>query len=182
MFLLVFLNQRSAILKSEIKTYLASLKKNLIRMNTVKQGDVVRVHYTGRLSTGEQFDSSEGRAPLEFTVGAGQMIPGFDAGVVGMAIGEKKVLTIPASEGYGEWDEENTIPFPKENIPADLQLEKGMELTMRNAEGQPFNVTVTEILDDSIILDANHMLAGKELVFDVEMMEINPGVSRIIMP
>ena len=151
-------------------------------MNTVKQGDVVRVHYTGRLSTGEQFDSSEGRAPLEFTVGAGQMIPGFDAGVVGMAIGEKKVLTIPASEGYGEWDEENTIPFPKENIPADLQLEKGMELTMRNAEGQPFNVTVTEILDDSIILDANHMLAGKELVFDVEMMEINPGVSRIIMP
>jgi peptidylprolyl isomerase len=151
-------------------------------MNTVKQGDVVRVHYTGRLSTGEQFDSSEGRAPLEFTVGAGQMIPGFDAGVVGMAIGEKKVLTIPASEGYGEWDEENTIPFPKENIPADLQLEKGMELTMRNAEGHPFNVTVTEILDDSIILDANHMLAGKELVFDVEMMEINPGVSRIIMP
>lgn len=151
-------------------------------MNTVKQGDVVRVHYTGRLSTGEQFDSSEGRAPLEFTVGAGQMIPGFDAGVVGMAIGEKKVLTISASEGYGEWDEENTIPFPKENIPADLQLEKGMELTMRNAEGHPFNVTVTEILDDSIILDANHMLAGKELVFDVEMMEINPGVSRIIMP
>ena len=151
-------------------------------MNTVKQGDVVRVHYTGRLSTGEQFNSSEGRAPLEFTVGAGQMIPGFDAGVVGMAIGEKKVLTIPASEGYGEWDEENTIPFPKENIPADLQLEKGMELTMRNAEGHPFNVTVTDILDDSIILDANHMLAGKELVFDVEMMEINPGVSRIIMP
>jgi FKBP-type peptidyl-prolyl cis-trans isomerase 2 len=151
-------------------------------MNTVKQGDVVRVHYTGKLTSGEQFDSSQGRAPLEFTVGEGQMIAGFDAGVVGMAIGDKKVLNIPASEGYGEWDEENTIPFPKENIPADLKLEPGMELTMRNSDGQPFNVTVREILDDTIILDANHMLAGKELVFDVELMEINPGVSRIIMP
>jgi len=151
-------------------------------MNTVKQGDVVRVHYTGRLLSGEQFDSSVGRSPLEFTVGAGQMIAGFDAGVVGMAIGDKKVLTIPAEDGYGEWDEENTIPFPKENIPADLQLEIGMELTMRNADGHPFNVTVGKILDDVVILDANHALAGKDLVFDVEMMEINPGVSRIIMP
>lgn len=151
-------------------------------MNTAKQGDVVLVHYTGRLSTGEQFDSSEGRAPLEFTVGAGQMIPGFDAGVVGMGIGEKKVLNIPPSEGYGEWNEENTIPFPKENIPADLKVEKGMELTMRNPEGHPFNVTVAEILDDAVILDANHMLAGKELVFDVELVEIKPAAGKIIMP
>ena len=151
-------------------------------MNTVKQGDVVRVHYTGRLTSGEQFDSSVGRSPLEFTVGAGQMIAGFDAGVVGMAIGDKKVLTIPAAEGYGEWDKENTIPFPKENIPADLELEVGMELTMRNADGQPFNVTVGKILDDVVILDANHALAGKDLIFDVELMELNPGVSRIIMP
>jgi peptidylprolyl isomerase len=151
-------------------------------MNTAKQGDVVRVHYTGKLTSGEQFDSSVGREPLEFKVGAGQMIAGFDAGVVGMAIGDKKVLTIPAAQAYGEWNEENTIPFPKENIPADLQLEKGMELTMRNAEGQPFNVTVAEILDDAIILDANHALAGKELVFDVELVELNPGTSRIIMP
>ena len=151
-------------------------------MNTVKQGDVVRVHYTGRLTSGEQFDSSVGRSPLEFTVGAGQMIAGFDAGVVGMAIGDKKVLTIPAAEGYGEWDKENTIPIPKENIPADLELEVGMELTMRNADGQPFNVTVGKILDDVVILDANHALAGKDLIFDIELMELNPGVSRIIMP
>lgn len=151
-------------------------------MNTAKQGDVVRVHYTGRLNSGEQFDSSVGRAPLEFTIGAGQMIPGFDAGVVGMGIGDKKTLTLAPSEAYGEWSEENTIPFPKDNIPADLQLEPGMELTMRSAEGHPFNVTVKEIQDDAVILDANHRLAGQELIFDIEMVEINPGQSRIIMP
>ncbi|CAN5608912.1 peptidylprolyl isomerase [soil metagenome] len=151
-------------------------------MSTAKQGDVVRVHYTGRLLSGEQFDSSIGRSPLEFTVGEGQMIAGFDAGVVGMAIGDKKVLTIAAADGYGEWDEENTIPFAKENLPPDLQIELGMELTMRNSDGQPFNVTVGKILDDAIILDANHALAGKELIFDVELVELNPGVSRIIMP
>ena len=151
-------------------------------MDTAKKGDIVKVHYKGKLTSGEQFDSSEGRSPLEFTVGAGQMIAGFDAGVVGMAIGDKKVLTIPAADAYGEWDEENTIPFPKENLPPDLQIELGMELTMRNADGQPFNVTVGKILDDAIILDANHALAGKELIFDVELVELNPGVSRIIMP
>ena len=151
-------------------------------MNTAKKGDVVRVHYTGRLTNGEQFDSSVGKAPLEFTLGAGQMIAGFDAGVEGMAIGDKKVLNISAAEGYGEWDEENTIAFPKENVPADMTLEPGMQLSLRNPEGYPFNVTVAEIKDDVIILDANHSLAGKELVFDVELMEINPGVSRIIMP
>jgi FKBP-type peptidyl-prolyl cis-trans isomerase 2 len=151
-------------------------------MNTVKAGDVVRVHYTGTLTSGETFDSSAGREPLEFTVGAGQMIPGFDAGVHGMTIGEKKVVTIPAAEAYGEWNEENTIPFPKENIPADLQLEVGMELTMRNQEGQPFNVIVADIQEEAVVLDANHPLAGKDLIFDIELVELNPGASRIIMP
>jgi peptidylprolyl isomerase len=149
-------------------------------MSTAKKGDVVRVHYTGRLTSGEQFDSSAGRPPLEFTVGEGQMIAGFDAGVVGMAIGDKKVLNIPAAEAYGEWDEVNTIPFPKENIPADLELHEGLQLSMRNPEGYPFEVTVAEIRDDVVILDANHALAGKELVFDIELVELNPGVSRII--
>lgn len=143
-------------------------------METAKKGDVVRVHYTGRLTTGEQFDSSADRQPLEFTVGAGQMIPGFDSGVLGMAVGEKKVLNIPAGEGYGDWNESNVIPFPKKNIPADLKVEKGMGLTMRNEDGRPFNVTVAEIKEEEIILDANHFLAGKELVFDVELVDINP--------
>jgi peptidylprolyl isomerase len=151
-------------------------------MDTAKKGDVVRVHYTGRLTSGEQFDSSVGRAPLEFTIGAGQMIAGFDAGVEGMATGEKKVLNIPAEQGYGEWDEENTIPFPLANVPPDMKLEPGMQLSLRDPEGHPVNVTVAEIREDVVILDANHALAGKDLVFDVELVEINPGKSRIIMP
>jgi FKBP-type peptidyl-prolyl cis-trans isomerase 2 len=152
-------------------------------MSTVKSGDQVQVHYTGRLLNGEQFDSSEGREPLEFTVGMGQMIAGFDAGVVGMAIGDKKTINIPAAEAYGEWEAENAFPFPKSNLPADMQLEEGMELTMRSPEGQPFNVVVAEIQEENIILDANHRLAGQELVFDIEMVSVNgeTGKSRIIL-
>jgi peptidylprolyl isomerase len=137
-----------------------------------KQGDVVRVHYTGRLTDGTQFDSSEGREPLEFTVGAGQMIKGFDDGVVGMNVGDKKTLNIPATEAYGERDEQAIIEFPASNIPADMKLEPGMQLTLRNQYGQPVPVVVLEVQTEVIIMDANHMLAGKELVFDVELVEI----------
>ncbi|TAG99678.1 MAG: peptidylprolyl isomerase [Sphingobacteriales bacterium] len=137
-----------------------------------KQGDVVKVHYTGRLTDGTQFDSSEGREPLEFTVGAGQMIKGFDDGVVGMNVGDKKTLSIPATEAYGERDEQAIIEFPASNIPADMKLEPGMQLTLRNQHGQPVPVVVLEVQTEVIIMDANHMLAGKELVFDVELVEI----------
>lgn len=137
-----------------------------------KQGDVVRVHYTGRLTDGTQFDSSEGREPLEFTVGAGQMIKGFDDGVVGMNVGDKKTLNIPAHEAYGERDEQAIIEFPAANIPADMKLEPGMQLTLRNQYGQPVPVVVLEVQTEVVIMDANHMLAGKELVFDVELVEI----------
>ena len=150
-------------------------------MASVKNGDVVAVHYTGRLTTGEQFDSSQGREPLEFTVGAGQMIAGFDAGVVGMAIGDKKTNNISPEDAYGEWHEENTIAYPKENLPADLQIEVGMQLTMRTQDGRPFPVTVHEITEEAVVLDANHMLAGKELVFDIEMVSINGQKSSIIL-
>jgi FKBP-type peptidyl-prolyl cis-trans isomerase 2 len=137
-----------------------------------KQGDVVRVHYTGRLTDGTQFDSSEGREPLEFTVGAGQMIKGFDEGVVGMNVGDKKILNISATEAYGERDEQAIIEFPAANIPADMKLEPGMQLTLRNQHGQPVPVVVLEVQAEVVIMDANHMLAGKELVFDVELVEI----------
>jgi peptidylprolyl isomerase len=137
-----------------------------------KQGDVVRVHYTGRLTDGTQFDSSEGREPLEFTVGAGQMIKGFDDGVVGMNVGDKKTLNIPAHEAYGERDDQAIIEFPASNIPADMKLEPGMQLTLRNQYGQPVPVVVLEVKTDVVVMDANHMLAGKELVFDVELVEI----------
>ena len=141
-------------------------------MEQVKEGDVVRVHYTGKLTNGEQFDSSEGREPLEFTVGAGQMIKGFDDAMPGMSVGEKKTINILPGDAYGEKDEQAMIEFPKANIPPDMKLEPGMQLQLRNENGQPFPVTVAEIKDDVIVLDANHMLAGKELVFDIELMEI----------
>lgn len=141
-------------------------------MAQVKDGDTVKVHYTGKLVNGEQFDSSTGREPLEFTVGAGMMIKGFDAALPGMSVGDKKTVNIPAADAYGEKDPTAVIPFPKENVPADMKLEPGMQLTLTNQEGQPFPVVVTEIQDDVIVLDANHFLAGEELVFDIELVEI----------
>lgn len=141
-------------------------------MEQVKEGDLVRVHYTGKLTNGEQFDSSTGREPLEFTVGAGQMIKGFDDAMPGMSVGEKKTINILPGDAYGEKDEQAMIEFPKANIPADMKLEPGMQLQLRNENGQPFPVTIAEIKDEVVVLDANHMLAGKELVFDIELVEI----------
>lgn len=141
-------------------------------MQKVKEGDVVKVHYTGKLTSGEEFDSSVNREPLEFTVGAGQMIKGFDAALPGMAVGEKKTVNIPAEDGYGERSDEAIIPFPKENVPEDMKLEPGMTLTLSNQYGQPVPVVVREIKDDVVILDANHFLAGQELIFDIELVEI----------
>jgi peptidylprolyl isomerase len=141
-------------------------------MQKAKQGDKVKVHYTGKLLNGEQFDSSTGREPLEFTVGAGQMIKGFDDAIPGMAVGDKKTINIAPEHAYGEKNEDAIIEFAKENIPADMKLEVGMQLQLRNQEGHPIPVTITEIKDDVIVLDANHMLAGKELIFDIELVEI----------
>lgn len=141
-------------------------------MKQVKEGDVVKVHYTGKLVNGEQFDSSAGREPLEFTVGAGQMIKGFDAAMPGMSLGEKKTINIAPEDGYGERSEEAIIPFPKENVPADMVLEPGMQLTLSNQAGQPVPVVVVEVKDNVIVLDANHFLAGQELIFDIELVEI----------
>ncbi len=141
-------------------------------MAQVKEGDVVKVHYTGKLVNGEQFDSSVGKEPLEFTVGAGQMIKGFDAAMPGMNVGDKKTINIAPAEGYGHKSDEAIIEFPKEQIPADMKLEPGMPLTLSNQEGQPVPVIVVEVKEDVIILDANHFLAGEELVFDIELVEI----------
>lgn len=141
-------------------------------MQQVKEGDVVKVHYTGKLTSGEQFDSSVGREPLEFTVGAGQMIKGFDAAMPGMILGEKKTINIAPEDAYGPRSEEAIIQFPKENVPADMQLEPGMTLTLSNQMGQPVPVIVVEVQQDVIILDANHFLAGQELIFDIELVEI----------
>ena len=141
-------------------------------MAQVKEGDVVKVHYTGKLVNGEQFDSSVGREPLEFTVGAGMMIKGFDAAMPGMVIGEKKTISIAPEDGYGEKSEDAIIEFPKENVPEDLKLEPGMSLTLSNEAGQPVQVVVVEVKETVIVLDANHFLAGQELIFDIELVEI----------
>ena len=141
-------------------------------MSTVKNGDVVKVHYTGKLVNGEQFDSSADREPLEFTVGAGQMIKGFDDAMPGMNLGEKKTINIAPEDGYGPRNEEAIIEFPKENIPAEMVIEPGMPLTLSDQAGNPVPVIVVEVKDDIIILDANHFLAGQELIFDIELVEI----------
>ena len=142
-------------------------------MSIAKNGDNVTVHYTGKLTTGEQFDSSNGRDPLGFTIGAGQMIKGFDAALPGMAIGDKKTVTILAAEAYGETNPEAIIQFPKTNVPADMVLEPGMPLTLTDQNGHPVQVVVVEVQEDIIVLDANHELAGKDLVFDIELVSIN---------
>lgn len=141
-------------------------------MSVVKSGDNVKVHYTGKLVSGEQFDSSVGREPLEFVVGAGMMIKGFDAAMPGMAIGEKKTINIAPEDGYGPRNPEAMIEFPKDQVPADMKLEPGMPLTLSDQAGNPVPVIVVEVKDDVIVLDANHFLAGQELIFDIELVSI----------
>jgi len=150
-------------------------------MQQVQNGDKVRVHYHGKLRSGETFDSSEGREPLEFTVGSGQVIPGFDNGVKGMAPGEKRTIEIPVQGAYGEKSQEMIIEFPKNQFPPEMQPEVGMQLMMNNGQGQQFPVTIAELREETVMLDANHPLAGQDLIFDLELVEIVP-TSRIIMP
>jgi FKBP-type peptidyl-prolyl cis-trans isomerase 2 len=150
-------------------------------MQQVQNGDKIKVHYHGKLRSGETFDSSEGRDPLEFTVGSGQVIKGFDEGVKGMKVGDKKTVEIHVTDAYGEKQQEMMIEFPKDQFPADMNPEVGMQLMMSNGSGQQFPVTVAEVKDASIVLDANHPLAGQDLIFDLELVSIEP-TSRIIMP
>ncbi|HMR91849.1 MAG TPA: peptidylprolyl isomerase [Chitinophagaceae bacterium] len=151
-------------------------------MQTVKSGDKIKVHYHGRLTSGETFDKSEGRAPLEFEVGSGMVIKGFDDGVTGMAVGEKKTIEIPFAEAYGPSNPEMMIDMPKDRFPKDMEIEVGMPLGMSDAQGNQYQVVVTEIKEDVVVLDANHPLAGKDLIFDLELVEIVGGAPLIIMP
>ena len=136
----------------------------------IEAGDTISVNYTGSLEDGNVFDSSEGRAPLVFTVGAGQLIKGFDDAVVGMEPREKKRVTISPEEGYGERRDDHVVDFPRSNIPPDMALETGMVVEMSDQSGRPVPVIVTEILDDVVKLDVNHPLAGKTLFFDIEIV------------
>jgi peptidylprolyl isomerase len=151
-------------------------------MQQAKSGDKVKVHYHGRLTNGETFDSSEGKAPLEFEIGGGMVIKGFDEGVTGMAVGEKKTVNIPSEEAYGPRNPEMLVEFPKEKFPQDMEVEIGMQLMMNNGAGQQFPVVITEIKEELVILDANHPLAGQDLVFDIELVEIIGASPLIILP
>jgi FKBP-type peptidyl-prolyl cis-trans isomerase 2 len=151
-------------------------------MQQVKSGDKVKVHYHGKLTSGETFDSSEGRSPLEFEVGGGMVIKGFDDGVTGMSTGEKRTLNIPFDEAYGPRNPEMIIEFPKDKFPADMPLEVGLPLMMSGAQGEQFQVVVSQIKEESVMLDANHPLAGQDLIFDIELVEIVGGKPLIIMP
>ena len=141
-------------------------------MPKVKSGDTVKVHYTGRLNDGNVFDTSTNRGPLEFTVGQHQVVPGFEQAVVGMGLGESKTSLIPADQAYGERDDRLIVHMDKSRLPQDLGLEVDDRLQVRRPDGQIMNVTVTEITDSNVVLDGNHFLAGQDLTFDIELVEI----------
>ena len=141
-------------------------------MQQVTKGDQVKVHYHGKLTDGTTFDSSQGREPLQFTAGSGQVIKGFDDAVIGMAAGEKKTVHIPVAEAYGERDDNMSMEYPVSDFPADMKPEVGMELQMGDNTGNVFPVVITAVNGDMVMLDANQPLAGKDLVFDLELVAI----------
>ncbi|GAA3559501.1 peptidylprolyl isomerase [Snuella lapsa] len=141
-------------------------------MSQVKANDTVRVHYTGKLTNGQIFDSSEGRDPLEFTLGQGMLIPGFEKGVLDMEVNEKKTVNIPVGEAYGEVRQELFYEVNKEQLPPEMTPEVGMGLASKNPDGTEVQFRVAEVHDNHIIVDANHPLAGQDLIFDLELIEI----------
>ena len=141
-------------------------------MRQAKQGDSVKVHYTGRLKDGMEFDSSRERESLEVTLGSGQLIGGFEDALVGMSVGEKKKLKIQSADAYGPRREELVIHVEKENFPPNIPPEKGLMLNLKGPQEQEIQAIITEVSEDSVTLDANHPLAGKDLTFDIELAEI----------
>ncbi len=141
-------------------------------MATAQAGDTVKVHYTGTLEDQQVFDSSYERGPLEFTIGAGQLIPGFEQTVIGMQPGETRTTTIAAHEAYGPYHDELVVAVDRSQFGADFQPEIGQQYEIRQPEGQSGIVTVTDVSEDEVTLDANHPLAGEDLTFSIELIEI----------
>ncbi|MGV8834037.1 MAG: FKBP-type peptidyl-prolyl cis-trans isomerase [Devosia sp.] len=141
-------------------------------MTEVKPGDTVRINYAGRLTDGTSFDTSEGREPLQFTLGEGQVIPGLEAHVAGMAPGEKSTVTIPSDQAYGPHRAEAIQTLERTKVPAGLDIEVGTQLQAKTADGTMMPIRVVELDEATVKVDANHPLAGKDLIFDVELVEI----------
>ena len=142
-------------------------------MSQAKAGDTVRINYTGTLKNGDQFDSSEGRDPLEFVVGSGQIIRGLDAAIPGMIVGDKKIVHVPCADAYGDHNPDARQAIPRSEIPDDIPLEPGTQLQMQTPQGQVVPVTVADVTDEEVTLDANHALAGEDLTFAIEIMGID---------
>jgi FKBP-type peptidyl-prolyl cis-trans isomerase SlpA len=141
-------------------------------MIQVKENNTVKVNYTGKLADGQVFDSSEGKEPIEFTLGQGQLIPGFEKGLIDMKLNEKKTITIAKEEAYGEVNNDLIQEVKKTELPQDMTPEVGMGLVSKSPDGQEMNLMVVEVREESIVIDGNHPLAGKELIFDLEVLEI----------
>ena len=143
-------------------------------MTQAKSGDKVKVHYSGKLDDGAEFDSSAGRDPIEVTIGGGMVIPGFEDALVGMAAGDKKTVTIASAQAYGPHFAKNVAEVERSRIPDDIDLEIGTTLLATGAQGESLQLTVVAIGDNTVTLDANHPLAGKDLTFDLHLVEIVP--------
>ena len=142
-------------------------------MTQAKAGDTVQIHYTGTLSDGSVFDSSEGRDPLSFTLGSGQIIPGLDAAIDGMATGEQKTVTIPADQAYGAHNPDAVQAIPRDQIPPEIPVTAGTQLQMQTPDGRAVPVVVADATDEHVMIDANHPLAGKDLTFAVEIVKVD---------
>jgi peptidylprolyl isomerase len=135
----------------------------------IQQGNTVLVHYTGKLQDGTVFDSSEGRAPLQFTIGSNQVIPGLENGLIGKAAGEKVTLNIPSEEAYGPIREELKVKVSNDQLPGKVEIGQGLQTVINN---QTVNLVVKEIMSEGALLDANHPLAGEDLIFEVEVVQV----------
>lgn len=141
-------------------------------MSEAKSGDTVKVHYTGTLTDGTEFDSSRGQEPLEFTLGQGQMISGFEEAVVGMTLGENKTITIPSDEAYGERNDAMVQQVPRGAIPPEIELAEGMLLQAQGPDGETLRFTVADFNEEEVTVDGNHPLAGRDLTFELELVQI----------
>ena len=142
-------------------------------MSTIKNGNTVSVHYTGTLTSGEVFDSSLERKPLKFTLGKGQLIPGFERAIMGLSVGEKVTVNIPSNEAYGEYNSEMVLQVPNNQLPPELDAKVGMQLQLNQPDGQIIPVQITQVKVEMVTIDANHPLAGEDLKFDIEIIEIH---------
>jgi peptidylprolyl isomerase len=148
------------------------LAKRGTTMTQAQPGTTVSIHYTGTLSDGTTFDSSEGRDPLTFKMGEGEIIPGLESALSGMEVGDKKQVTIASEEAYGPHRPEAIQQVPRESVPDHIPLDLGTQLQVQTPDGRALPVTVTEVTEEQVTLDANHPLAGKDLIFDVELVSV----------